>query len=79
MATSDFSWFKILSIFGAGLAIFFAFVNFGSGGILIKAGNGFNGFCTVLSAVGWVIVAVLLYKNYQKKDREAKQNDSKGV
>lgn len=70
MATSDFSWFKLLSFFGAALAIFFAFVNGGSAGILIQSGNGFNGVCSILSAIGWVAVAVLIYRNYQKVDRE---------
>ena len=69
-AVSDFSWFEILSFFGAGLAVFFAFVNFGSGGILISGGNGFNGVCTLISAVGWLGVAYGIYKNYQKKTNE---------
>lgn len=68
MATSDFSWFKILSFFGAALALFLAFVNGGSAGTLIKSGYGFNGVGCILSALGWVAVAVLIYKNYQKKD-----------
>ena len=73
MATSDFSWFKIISFFGAALAVFFAFVNGGSAGILIQGGNGFNGVCSILSAIGWLGVAYLIYKNYQKKDLEKKQ------
>lgn len=72
MATSDFSWFKILSFFGAAIALFLAFVNGGSAGTLIKAGYGFNGVGCILSAFGWVAVAVLIYKNYQKKDLEKK-------
>lgn len=76
MATSDFSWFKLLSFFGAALAIFLAFVNGGSAGILIKAGEGFNGACSILSAICWVVVAVLLYLNYQKKSL-ANQPDTK--
>ena len=67
-ATSNFSWIKLLCFFGAGLAVFFAFVNFGSAGILIKAGNGFNGFGTGLSAIGWICIAIGLYKFYQKYD-----------
>ena len=70
MATSDFSWFKILSFFGAAIALFFAFVNGGSAGTLIKGGNNFNGVCSILSAVGWLAVAYLIYRNYQKKDAE---------
>lgn len=70
MATSDFSWFKILSFFGAALALFFAFVSGGSAGTLIKAGYGFNGVCSILSAIGWVVAFVLIYRNYQKADRE---------
>ena len=68
MATSDFSWLKLLSFFGAALALFLAFVNGGSAGTLIKSGFGFNGVGCILSAAGWVAVAVLLYINYQKKD-----------
>ena len=71
-AESDFSWIKILSFFGVGLAVFFAFVNFGSGGILISGGNGFNGVCTIISAVGWLGVAFGLYKFYEKKSNEGK-------
>lgn len=70
MATSDFSWTKIFCFFGAGLALFFAFVNFGSAGILIKGGNGFNGICTLISAIGWLVVTFCLYKFYNKWDKE---------
>lgn len=73
MATSDFSWRKIGSFFGVGLSAFFAFVNGGSAGILIKAGEGFNGVGSILSAIGWVAVAILLYKSYQKWDFEQHQ------
>jgi len=68
-ATSDFSWTKIICMFGAGLAVFFAFVNGGSAGILLKAGHGFNGFGSIASCVGWLGVAFGLYKYYQKWDR----------
>ena len=72
MATSDFSWTKILCFFGAGLSVFFAFVNFGSAGILISGGNGFNGICTGISALGWLVVAFGLYKYYQMWDMNRK-------
>lgn len=72
MQPHEFSWFKILSFFGAGLALFFGFINGGSGGILISKGYGFNGVVTILSAIGWLVMAVLIYKNYQKKT-EAKK------
>lgn len=68
MTTSKFSWTKILCFFGAGLAAFFAFINGGSAGILIKAGHDFNGFGSIASCVGWVVVAILIYKYYQKWD-----------
>lgn len=71
-ATSDFSWRKILSFFGAGLAVFFAFVNGGSAGILIKSGNGFNGVCSIFSAIGWLCVAFAIYKSYEKWDAAGK-------
>lgn len=69
---ADSNLFKILSIFGAGLAIFLAFVNGGSAGILISTGHQFNGVCTIFSAIGWVAVAALVYLNYQKKTRAEK-------
>ena len=69
---SEFSWFKILSIFGAGLAVFFAFINGGSGGILIYKGYGFNGAVTLISAVAWLGVAYLIYKHYELKTRAGK-------
>lgn len=72
MQPHEFSWFKILSFFGAVLAVFFAFVNGGSAGILINSGNGFNGVCTIISAVGWLGVAYLIYKNYQKQSAPKK-------
>ncbi len=64
---ADSVLFKILSVFGAGLAVFFGFVNGGSGGILISKGFGFNGAVTIISAIAWFAVAVFLYTNYQKK------------
>lgn len=73
MATSDFSWLKILSIFGWGFCGFFAFVNGGSAGFLISKGETFNGIGSILSAIGWLVVAYLIYKNYQKKDMESKK------
>ena len=72
-ASSDFSWTKLLSFFGAGLAVFFAFVNGGSAGILIDSGNSFNGVCSIFSAIGWLGVAFGLYKNYQKQDTDGKK------
>ena len=66
MATSDFSWTKILCFFGAGFAAFFSYVNFGSAGIHIKGGNAFNGIGSIFSAIGWLGVAFGLYKYYQK-------------
>ena len=69
MRPHEFSWFKILSFFGAALALFFGFVNGGSGGILISNGHGFNGSVTLISALGWIAVAVYLYLNYEKKTR----------
>ena len=68
MANSNIPWSKILPIIGAGLAVFFAFVNGGSAGTLIAEGYGFNGACTAISALAWLVVAVLIYKNYQKKE-----------
>ena len=64
---ADSVLFKILSVFGVGLAVFFGFVNGGSGGILISKGFGFNGAVTIISAIAWFAVAVFIYNNYQKK------------
>lgn len=64
---ADSILFKVLSVFGAGLAVFFGFVNGGSGGILISKGYGFNGAVTIISAIAWIAVAVFIYKNYQKQ------------
>ena len=64
--------FKVLSFFGAALALFLAFVNGGSAGTLIKAGYGFNGVGCILSAVAWLGVAYAIYRNYEKKDRADK-------
>lgn len=60
--------FKVLSFFGAGIALFLAFVNGSSAGYLIKAGEGFNGAGCILSAVCWVAVAYFIYRNFEKKD-----------
>lgn len=70
---SDFSWFKIISFFGAGLAALLAFASFGSCGILFRMGNGFYGFCSVISACAWIGVTIFLYKNYQKKSKTLKK------
>lgn len=67
MQPHELSWFKILSFFGAGISLFFAFVNGGGAGVLISKGYGFNGVSTILSAIGWLVVAILIYKNYTKK------------
>ena len=72
--TAQFSWFKLGSFIGAGLAAFFAYVNGGSAGILIKSGEGFNGVGSILSALGWVAVAVLIYLNYQRKSSNSSKS-----
>lgn len=68
MATSNFSWVKIICLFGAGLAAFFAFIVFGSAGILIHGQNTFNGIVTLFSAIGWCGVAYGCYTVYQNFD-----------
>lgn len=71
------NWFEICSVFGAGLSVFFGFVNCGSGGILIRNGYGFNGAVTLVSAIGWFAVAVCLYlannKKPENKDEKAEK------
>ena len=75
-AEADFSWFKIFSIIGAVLAFGLGAVNFGSGGSLIYKGDTYSGVVAIISAIGWIVVAVLIYRNYHKK-REEETNELK--
>lgn len=66
MAECDFSWFKVLSFFGAtALAVLcFILLGFGIGNITV------HGVACVIAGVLSGIAAVLVYRNYQKKSRE---------
>ncbi len=71
MAESDFSWFKILSIFGAGLLVLLCFVTISGGIRLIIGGNAFHGAAAIIAGVVCGVLAWLVYRNYDKKTRAA--------
>lgn len=60
--------FKVLSFFGAAIAAFLGIIDASFGGSLISTGNTFYGIATICSALGWGVAAVLIYRNFQKKD-----------
>ena len=64
--------FKILSFFGAAIAVFLGFVTIASGVKLITLSHAFNGAITIVSGCVDMGVAVLIYKNFEKKDAEGK-------
>ena len=66
---SKFSWFKILSFFGAGILAFACFVVIAGGISLIASpdGDAFNGVFVIIAGVVLGVLAVLIYRNYQKK------------
>lgn len=72
MAESDFSWFKILSIFGAGLLALACFVIIAGGIMLITSGNAFNGVFVILAGIACGAGAYFVYRNYQKKTQASK-------
>lgn len=72
MATSDFSWFKILSFFGVGLLTFACFVVIAGGITLCTKGEPFNGAFTIVAGLLLGAAAVWVYRNYQKKDAASK-------
>lgn len=64
---SKFSWFKILSFFGAGVLAFACFIVIAGGINLIVAGDAFHGAFVIVAGVVLGALAVLIYRNYQKK------------
>ncbi len=64
---SKFSWFKILSFFGAGVLAFACFIVIAGGINLIVAGDAFHGALVIVAGVVLGALAVLIYRNYQKK------------
>ena len=69
MAESNFSWLKIASFFGALLLVVLAIVSIGMGINLVRNGNDFYGCASICSGIISFFVAVLIYRNYQKKGR----------
>jgi divalent metal cation (Fe/Co/Zn/Cd) transporter len=67
MNASDFSWYKIASIFGAAILLFICFVTIASGFLLFNNEHEFNGVITICSGMVCGIAAVLAYLNYQKR------------
>ena len=67
MAECDFSWFKILSFFGAAILVLLCFVMFGFGISNIIGGETVYGAACILAGVLSAGVAAWVYKNYQKK------------
>lgn len=72
MATSDFSWTKILCIIGAGLCFILSCVILAAGIYLVWKGGdyAFNGWATIIGAVATFGWALALYKFYQKWNYE---------
>lgn len=64
---SKFSWFKILSFFGAGVLAFACFIVIAGGINLIVGGDTFHGVFVIIAGVVLGALAVLIYRNYQKK------------
>ena len=71
MAESDFSWFKILSIFGAGLLALLCFIIIAGGIYLITDGHSFNGAAGILCGILCGVAACWIWQNYNKKTRAA--------
>lgn len=67
MAASDFSWFKLASFFGAALLAILCFATIAGGINLVIGGNAFNGVLAIVSGIICGGLAVLVYRNYQKK------------
>lgn len=67
--------FKILSFFGAALAVFVGVVTLASGILLITLGHGFNGVLTIIGALTNFGLAVALYKYFEAKDLERRKNN----
>ena len=71
MAESDFSWFKILSVFGAGLLVLMCFIMLAGGIYLVTDGQSFNGAVIILAGILCGAGACWVWQNYDKKTRAA--------
>ena len=70
MAECDFSWFKVLSFFGATALAVLCFVMLGFGISNITSGEAAYGVACILAGALSACVAVWTYRNYQKKKSE---------
>jgi hypothetical protein len=77
MAHSDFSWRKLLSFIGAAVLVFVAFVTISTGANVIYNGHIFNGVMTCFGGASAIVLAVILYKDYQKWADENKSAKNK--
>lgn len=73
MNESDFSWYKIASIFGAGLLWVLAVLLIATGIRLITADTVFYGVATIVGGIVCIYASVMVYKNYQKKSLERRK------
>ena len=72
MNASDFSWYKIASIFGAGLLVLIACSIVAGGIYLIQDGRAFNGVTCFVGAFLCGVGAWAVYTTYQRKSEEGK-------
>ena len=70
MTEKKFSWFKAASFIGALLLVFTSFVVIGFGINQIAYDSAFFGIFTTISGLVCMVAAILVYRNYQKKDNE---------
>ena len=67
MAESNFSWFKILSFFGAAVLVVLAFILIGSGINQCVNDSTAYGVASIIGGCLSGFVAYWVYNNYQKK------------
>ena len=67
MAESSFSWFKMLSFFGALALVVLCFVMLGFGISNVVSGETVYGVACICAGLLSAGVATWVYKNYQKK------------
>lgn len=70
MAESEFSWLKLASFLGAAVLVVLAFALIAGGVYQIIGGNSFYGVASILGGLLSGIVALSLYRYYQRKSLE---------
>lgn len=70
MKECDFSWFKIGSFFGALILVVLCFSMLGFGITNIVSGAAFYGVACIVAGIISGALAILVYKNYQKKGNQ---------